>query len=134
MSPEQASRMTPSTSTGGIARPNLRVLPGHAPGPRGLFSGWKLLNDPLPFIDKNFHEYGVIVHTPLACFHVYTVAHPEGIKHVLQDNHRNYRKSADYKLLARILGQGLVTSEGDLWLRQRRLMQPMFHRQKIATF
>ncbi|HTR62534.1 MAG TPA: cytochrome P450, partial [Candidatus Binataceae bacterium] len=73
-------------------------------------------------------------HVRLAGFHVYTVAHPEGIKHVLQDNHRNYRKSADYKLLARILGQGLVTSEGDLWLRQRRLMQPMFHRQKIAAF
>jgi cytochrome P450 len=62
------------------------------------------------------------------------IAHPEGIKHVLQDNHRNYRKSFDYKILARLLGQGLVTSEGSLWLKQRRLMQPMFHRQKVAGF
>ena len=134
MSPEQASTTTSSTPSPTGPRPKLRVLARRAPGPRGLFSGWKLLNDPLPLIEKNFVKYGDLVHLRLFGFNVFTVGHPEGIKHVLQDNHRNYRKSADYKLLARILGQGLVTSEGDLWLRQRRLMQPMFHRQKIAAF
>jgi cytochrome P450 len=112
----------------------LRVLAGNAPGPRGWFSGWKLLSEPLPLLEKNFREYGDLVHLRVAGFHFYTLAHPDGIKHLLQDNHRNYRKSADYKIFARLLGQGLVTSEGALWLSQRRLMQPMFHRQRIAAF
>jgi cytochrome P450 len=93
-----------------------------------------LLSQPLPFLENNFREYGDLVQFRLANFHIYVVAHPDGIKHVLQDNHRNYRKSVDYKILARLLGQGLVTSEGELWLGQRRLMQPMFHRQKVAAF
>jgi cytochrome P450 len=137
MSPEQASVVTPSPSENASARPELRVAPSVprlAPGPGGWFSGWRLMRDPLPFIEKLFREYGDVVHLRLAGFHVYVVASPDGIKHVLQENHRNYVKSADYKILAQLLGQGLVTSEGSLWLRQRRLMQPMFHRQKIAAF
>ena len=134
MALEQASTIAPSTSETAESRPNLRVVAEQAPGPGGWLSGWGLLREPLPFIEKNFREYGDLVHTRLAGLHVFTVAHPDGIKHVLQDNHRNYKKSVDYKILARLLGQGLVTSEGELWLRQRRLMQPMFHRQKIAAF
>src|SRR5271154_4580237 len=105
-----------------------------APGPRGPFSGFPLLRNPLPFIEKLFREYGDVVSARFLNFPVYIVAHPEGIKHVLQENHRNYTKSRDYVILARLLGQGLVTSEGSLWLKQRRLMQPMFHREKIASF
>ena len=105
-----------------------------APGPRGPFSGFPLLRNPLPFIEKLFREYGDVVSARFLNFPVYIVAHPEGIKHVLQENHRNYTKSQDYVILARLLGQGLVTSEGSLWLKQRRLMQPMFHREKIAAF
>jgi cytochrome P450 len=105
-----------------------------APGPRGFFSGWPLMRRPLPFLEELFREYGDVVRTRIMNLQVCVIAHPEGIKHVLQDNHRNYRKSFDYKILARLLGQGLVTSEGPLWLRQRRLMQPMFHQQRIASF
>ena len=105
-----------------------------APGPRGPFSGFPLLRNPLPFIEKLFREYGDVVSARFLNFPVYIVANPEGIKHVLQENHRNYTKSQDYVILARLLGQGLVTSEGSLWLKQRRLMQPMFHREKIAAF
>ncbi len=92
------------------------------------------MRNPLQFIEKLCREYGDVVSARFLNFPVYIVAHPEGVKHVLQENHRNYTKSQDYAILARLLGQGLVTSEGSLWLRQRRLMQPMFHRQKIATF
>ncbi|MBV8774571.1 MAG: cytochrome P450 [Deltaproteobacteria bacterium] len=110
------------------------ISPRQAPGPEGLISGWRLMRNPLPFIEKLFRDFGDIVHLRIMNLRVCVVAHPEGIKHVLQDNHRNYHKSFDYKILARLLGQGLVTSEGALWLRQRRLMQPMFHRQKVAGF
>ena len=92
------------------------------------------MREPLVFLEKMFGIYGDVVRMRILNLRVCSVAHPEGIKHVLQDNHRNYRKSFDYKILARLLGQGLVTSEGSLWLSQRRLMQPTFHRQKVAEF
>jgi cytochrome P450 len=97
-------------------------------------SGWPLMRNPLPFIEKLFRDYGDIVRLRIMNLLVCLIVHPEGIKYVLQENHRNYQKSFDYKILARLLGQGLVTSEGALWLRQRRLIQPMFHRQKVAGF
>jgi cytochrome P450 len=53
----------------------------------------------------------------------------------LQDNARNYDKQTfEYDMLRPLLGQGLLTSDGALWLRQRRLMQPAFHRQRILQF
>lgn len=134
---EQTPHPLTPASKSPLTRPVLKapaISPRQAPGPRGLMSGWRLMRDPLPFIEKLFREFGDIVHLRIMNLRVCVVAHPEGIKHVLQDNHRNYRKSFDYKILARLLGQGLVTSEGPLWLRQRRLMQPMFHRQRVAAF
>ncbi|HJU12823.1 MAG TPA: cytochrome P450 [Candidatus Binataceae bacterium] len=115
------------------ARPAARV-PREPPGPGGILSGWPLMHEPLPFLERLVRDYGEVVGLRILNLRVCVVAHPDGIKHVLQDNHRNYRKSFDYKILARLLGQGLVTAEGSLWLTQRRLMQPMFHRQKIAEF
>jgi cytochrome P450 len=59
---------------------------------------------------------------------------PEIIQHVLQKNHRNYKKSSiQLDTLARYLGHGLLTSEGEYWLRQRRLIQPGFHRQRLGA-
>ena len=132
MSAEQVTGTSPSA----VAQPTAPSKWGAriAPGPRGPFSGFPLLRNPLPFIETLFREYGDVVSARFLNFPVYIVAHPEGIKHVLQENHRNYTKSQDYVILARLLGQGLVTSEGSLWLKQRRLMQPMFHREKIAAF
>src|SRR2546429_6866675 len=134
MAPEQASVLSPSPSDAAAIRLELRVASKTLPGPRGLFSGWPLTYGPIPFIERMSREYGDIFHIRMFNVHVCVMGHPEGIKHVLQENHRNYTKSFDYKILAQLLGQGLVTSEGSLWLRQRRLMQPMFHRQKIAGF
>jgi cytochrome P450 len=61
------------------------------------------------------------------------VTHPEGARRVLQDNAGNYTKEhPSYSMLRRLVGNGLLTSEGSFWLRQRRLAQPAFHRQRIA--
>ncbi|MFL5458069.1 MAG: cytochrome P450 [Myxococcales bacterium] len=61
------------------------------------------------------------------------VTHPEGARRVLQDNAGNYTKEhPSYSMLRRLVGNGLLTSEGNFWLRQRRLAQPAFHRQRIA--
>jgi len=62
------------------------------------------------------------------------VTHPDGARRVLQDNVGNYTKEhPSYALLRRLVGNGLLTSEGSFWLRQRRLAQPAFHRQRIAS-
>ena len=135
MNGSESSSPGAAASEFSAARPELKIAPRSprgAPGPSGFLSGWPLMRDPLPFLERMFRRYGDVVRMRIMNLRVYSIAHPDGIKHVLQDNHRNYRKSFDYKILARLLGQGLVTSEGSLWLRQRRLMQPMFHRQKVA--
>ena len=62
----------------------------------------------------------------------YLIFRPEDVKHVLQENNRNYGRAPAFQVLRLFLGDGLLTSEGDFWLRQRRLAQPAFHRQKLA--
>jgi len=65
---------------------------------------------------------------------VYLVVHPRDIESVLITNAANFTKSADYRALARVLGNGLLTSEGDFWQRQRGLIQPAFHKQNILAY
>jgi cytochrome P450 len=89
---------------------------------------WK---DPLQFFVNAAREYGRVVQLDLGPRHFYLISHPDDVKYVLQDNNRNFTKR--YGPVKPLLGEGLVTSTGDLWLRQRRLMQPAFHRQKIAA-
>jgi len=62
------------------------------------------------------------------------VAEPDAVKHIMQDNNKNYIKSHGYDVLKVLLGEGLLTSEGDFWRKQRRLLQPAFHRDKLASF
>src|SRR4030095_10452533 len=65
-------------------------------------------------------------------YHGFLASDPADIKHVLQDNARNYHKSPLYDRLREGIGEGLLTSEDSFWLRQRRLAQPAFHRQRLA--
>jgi cytochrome P450 len=63
------------------------------------------------------------------------VFHPDGIRQVVQENHQNYRKGGPSDQVLRVtLGNGLLTNNGDSWLAQRRLIQPTFHRSRIAGF
>ena len=116
--------------------PPLRRALREAPGPRSPFSSLNLLRPDraLGFLGDAFRRYGDVVKFKLGTIAVFLVAHPDGVKHILQENHANYLKSQDYQLLKGLLGNGLVTSEGELWLRQRRLIQPAFHRQRVAEF
>lgn len=106
------------------------------PGPRGVpFLGM------LPAVRKNptavfmdaAHCYGEVVYFKIGPRHGYLITNPADIRHVLQENARNYRKSPLYDNVRVLLGNGLLTSEGDFWLRQRRIAQPAFHRQRIAA-
>ena len=62
----------------------------------------------------------------------YAVSRPEHVRHVLKDNYSNYRKSGSYDRLASALGGGLLTSEGEHWRKQRRLVQPAFHKRRLG--
>jgi len=106
------------------------------PSPGGLMrSGRALFHDPLSYMMATWREYGDVVSYRLLRQRFYLVVHPDGVKHVLQDNNRNYDKNnLDYRVLRQLLGQGLLTSEGDFWLRQRRLIQPMFHRERVLAW
>ena len=66
---------------------------------------------------------------------MHLVSHPDGVQHILQTNNRNYGRSTfGNTLIKRITGLNLFTSEGDYWLRQRRMMQPAFHRRRLDNF
>src|SRR5262249_51470693 len=60
------------------------------------------------------------------------VFHPDAIKHVLMDNHRNYRLVQNIAVLKEFLGDGMFTTEGEMWRKHRRLAQPAFHMQELA--
>jgi len=78
-------------------------------------------------------RHGDLVHLKIGPYHGYLTCDPEAIKHVLRTNHRNYHKSPIYARLKDAIGEGLVTSEDALWLRQRRLAAPAFHRERLVA-
>jgi cytochrome P450 len=90
--------------------------------------------DWLGFYQQCAEEYGDVVYVRLAHVPVYLLVHPRDIETVLVTQAGNFTKSADYRALARVLGNGLLTSEGEFWKRQRGLIQPAFHRQNILAY
>ncbi len=94
-----------------------------------------LQKSPLDFLVNFTQQYGPIARIPVPGMNVFNLADPDAIKHVLLDNAKNYsKKTLQYTNLALVTGQGLLTSDGDFWLRQRRLSQPAFHRDRLAGF
>jgi cytochrome P450 len=78
---------------------------------------------------------GDVVHFRLAWMNAFHVREPDAIKRILVDNARNYGKqTVGYDKMRVFMGNGLVTSEGDFWRRQRRIAQPAFHKQRLAEF
>ena len=74
------------------------------------------------------------VYVPARQSHTYVIHHPDDVKRVLVSNHRNYTKGLGLDRVKILLGKGLMTSEGELWTRQRYMMQPFFHRRVITQF
>ena len=107
------------------------------PGPKsrlplGLL--FALRRDPLGFFLKAAREYGDIAYFRLGPEHIYLLNHPDTIKDVLVTHSQNFRKGRGLERAKALLGEGLLTSEGEFHKRQRRLAQPAFHRQRIASY
>jgi cytochrome P450 len=109
----------------------------YPPGPPARFPGanlWAFRRDPLGFLLQARRQYGNVVSFRLGPERVVLLTHPEHIRDVLVTQHRVFTKARRGQVAKQFLGEGLFNSEGDVHQRQRRLMQPAFHRQYIARY
>jgi len=108
------------------ARPSPRRIPG-------LFA-FLYRRDPLAFLQRLKREQGDIARLDLGGQPIVLLSDPEHVRDVLITNHKRFHKGRGLERAKTMLGDGLLTSEDDLHLRQRRLMQPAFHRARIAGY
>ncbi len=104
-------------------------------GPKGRFffgSAADFKRDQLGFYESCARENGDFVQTRLGPVRMLLVYHPDAIEELLVTRNRDFTKSLGLRRLRPLVGDGLFLSEGDTWLRQRRLVQPAFHRQRLA--
>jgi cytochrome P450 len=86
-----------------------------------------LRRDPLAFLRDLGEQYGDVVRVPLGLQDIYLLRHPDHVVEVLERGHADFpREAFPLEAMTRVLGQGLLTSEGKLWRQQRRTVQPMF--------
>jgi cytochrome P450 len=122
--------MSRTTSASQTTRP----LP---PGPKRHFLLGNLgvmSQDWLRFYRQCTEEHGDVVFLRFLHVPICAIVNPREIEYVLVTNAANFTKSADYRALARLLGKGLLTSEGPFWQHQRSLIQPAFRREKILSY
>jgi cytochrome P450 len=107
------------------------------PGPKGHFILGNLAavsRDWLGFYSQCAKDYGDVVGLRYLHVPICLLMHPREIEYVLVTNPGNFTKSADYRALARVLGNGLLTNEGKPWQHQRSLIQPAFRRENILAY
>ena len=105
--------------------------------PKGRFllgSAAHFQRDQLGFYVSCAQEYGDLVRTRLGPYRMLLLYHPDAIEELLVTRNRDFVKSPGLHRLRPLVGNGLFLSESDTWLRQRRLVQPAFHRQRLAGY
>ena len=130
------SSMRVPGSTPRVSGSSVRVRGSSVPGPGGgetarLLAG--MLGDPLAGYLRLAARYGEVVRVPFAPRRYWFVlSRPEHAEHVLAANQDNYVKAFTYRPLRALVGNGLLTSEGEPWRRHRRLIQPVFSRREVT--
>ena len=115
----------------------LRIASRRPPGPppRFLIGNFPLFSsDPLAVFTRWAREFGDIFYYRAGWIHVYFLNHPDLIESVLVSQSQNFAKDKVIQNSRWFLGEGLLTSEGPEWRRQRRLCQPAFHRERHASY
>ncbi len=120
----------PSTK---VARKTQFNLP---PAPKGylLFQLSKLQHQPIEYFGSMWSKYGDLVRLPIIPgLNLYLASHPEYAEHILSSHQERYGKPELFlKSMSLVQGQGLFSSEGEIWFRQRRLIQPAFHQKQLV--
>jgi cytochrome P450 len=108
-----------------------------APGPKAFWPGRNMYffsRDPLNFLARMAREYGDVVRFRAGPQRVFLLNHPDYVRDILVTHHERFIKGRALQRAKRLLGEGLLTSEGDFHRRQRRLAQPAFHRQRVSSY
>jgi cytochrome P450 len=107
------------------------------PGPKGhllLGNLPEFRRDMLAFVTNCARTYGDVIAFRIGPRRCLLITHPDLIEEVLVTNARNFIKHFVLRMNPVLLGKGLLTSDGDFWLRQRRLIQPAFHKDRINSY
>ncbi len=111
--------------------------PHRPPGPRGLpwlGTSFMASRDSTKTLTRWARDYGDIVYYHFLDFHFYVLFHPQHIEQVLLGKTGNFIKGMTSRANPELFGNGLLTSDGDFWRRQRRLSNPAFHRESLARY
>jgi cytochrome P450 len=125
--------IAPTSTVASTAAPS---APKEAPNATGhwlLGMGPDILKRPLDMFTE-LGRLGDVVRFRLPAMPAVLVSHPDLVQRVFHDHKTYDKRMRSYQRLSPLLGNGLATSEGDFWLRQRRIAQPAFHRQRIAGY
>lgn len=114
--------MTPTAATAPGPRMNVLLMPGR-----------KFQNHAHEYLLKLEKDYGDVSRVKFGPFNVIYLTNPDYVEYMLQ-NRDIYVKVREGGMLRHLLGNGLLTSEGDFWMKQRRLIQPVFHKQRLNNF
>src|SRR6185436_3209071 len=116
----------------------LALMPASAaaPGPKSVLGSLAYLpsRDPIAFFLNLARHYGDIVSYRMGGEQMFFINDPQHIKDILVTHNKSFMKGRGLQRAKRVLGEGLLTSEGAIHLRQRRLMQPAFHRDAVAGY
>jgi cytochrome P450 len=123
-----------SVAANGMVRAEWGRRPPGPPAYRLFRTLREMRRDPLRLLGSMSERYGDVVYIRFLTIPVYLIRHPDHVRHVLQERHTIYDKDTfDYHMLKPLVGEGLLTSNGAPWLRARRLIQPAFHRERLAA-
>jgi len=105
------------------------------PKPHFLYGNFPLAHaNPLATFTRWTREFGDILYYRAGWIPVYFLNHPNYVEEVLVNQYQSFMKDRVVRNARWLFGDGLLTSEGDSWLRQRRIIQPAFHRERIASY
>src|SRR5713226_5007668 len=113
------------------------VAPRRPPGPRGLpvvGTSFMASRDSTQTLTRWARDYGDIVYYPFFGLRFYLLFHPQRVEQVLLGKTGNFVKGITSRANPELFGNGLLTSDGDFWRRQRRLSNPAFHRESIVRY